>query len=281
MRSPKPAKADAAMRRNNHRVDVIPSGQVTADTRPDGAPPNGLPRGSKVAERVAAAIISDIAAERLKPGDRLQNEAAMIARFGLGRGSIREALRILEVHGVISLRSGPGGGPVVQAIHPQDVARALSLHLNQIDATLGELVSARRLLEPTVARLAAETQDAQGMERLRQALAREEVLEPGDPRYVEAANDFHWVLASMTGNRVLDLIATALKEMYTARVVGSGVAAETAAAADVRSQHRALGEAVLAGDADLAERLAREHMDTVLGRALAVSGFAESVITWG
>lgn len=238
-------------------------------------------RGSKIAERVAATIVTDIATEGLKPGDRLPNEAAMIARFGLGRGSIREALRILEVHGVINLRSGPGGGPVVNAIHPQDVSRALSLHLNQVGANLGELISARRFLEPTVARLAAETQDPEGLERLRQALAREEMLEPGDPRYVEAANDFHWVLASMTGNRVLDLIATALKEMYTTRVVGRGVAAETATASNIRSDHRALGEAVLAGDADLAERLAHEHMDRVLDRALAVPGFAESLITWG
>jgi len=261
-------------------VDITPSRQVTADMRPYGAEYNSLARGSKISERVAATLVSDIVNDGLKSGDRLPNEAAMIARFGLGRGSIREALRILEVHGIITLRSGPGGGPIVNDIHPQDVARALSLHLFQVRATMGELVTARRLLEPTVARLAAETQDPAGMERLREALAREDLIEPGDPRYIQAANDFHWVLSSMTGNRVLDLLAMALKEMYTARVVGGGLASETTAP-DIKDEHRAIGEAVLVGDADTAEKLASEHMDRYLGRVQSIAGFAESPITWG
>jgi len=261
-------------------LDIAPSRPVTADTRPYGAEYNSLARGSKISERVASTLVSDIVNEGLCAGDRLPNEAAMIARFGLGRGSIREALRILEVHGIITLRSGPGGGPIVNDVHPQDVARALSLHLFQTRATMGELVTARRLLEPTVARLAAETQDPEGMERLREALAREALIEDGDPRYIQAANDFHWVLSSMTGNKVLDLLAMALKEMYTTRVVGGGLASETTAP-DIRDEHRAIGEAVLMGDAETAEKLASEHMDRYLGRVQSISGFSESLITWG
>lgn len=274
-----PAKATTRTR-GKKSPDLTPARPVTPDTRPDGAEYNQLARGSKISERVAATLVSDIVSEGLKAGDRLPNEAAMIARFGLGRGSIREALRILEVHGIITLRSGPGGGPRVNSVHPQDVSRALSLHLNQIGSTMGELVSARRFLEPTVARLAAETQDPEGLERLREALAREEIIEVGDPRYIQAANDFHWVLATMTGNRVLDLLATALKEMYTSRVVGGGLASETTAP-DIRLEHRAIGEAILAADGVTAEALAREHMDRYLGRVQSVPGFSESLITWG
>lgn len=274
------ATKTAQKRRSKATVDITPSRQVTADTRPDGAEYNDLARGSKISKRVAEALVSDIVNEGLKAGDRLPNEAAMIARFGLGRGSIREALRILEVHGIITLRSGPGGGPIVNDIHPQDVARAVSLHLFQAGATMGELVTARRLLEPTIARLAAENRDPAGLERLREALAREELIEDGDPRYIQAANDFHWVLSSMTGNKVLDLLATALKEMYTSRVVGGGIASETTAP-DIRDEHRAIGEAVLRGDAAKAERLAGEHMDRYLGRVQAIPGFAKSPITWG
>jgi GntR family transcriptional regulator, transcriptional repressor for pyruvate dehydrogenase complex len=261
-------------------VDLAPSRPVTAGTRPNGAEYNSLARGSKISERVAATLVSDIVNEGLHGGDRLPNEAAMIARFGLGRGSIREALRILEVHGIITLRSGPGGGPIVNDVHPQDVARAFSLHLFQLRATMGELVTARRLLEPTVARLAAETQDPEGMERMREALAREDLIEPGDARYIQAANDFHWVLSSMTGNRVLNLVAMALKEMYTSRVVRGGLATETTAP-DIKDEHRAIGEAVLMGDAPMAEKLASEHMDRYLGRVQSIPGFSESLITWG
>jgi len=99
-------------------TDVASPRTVTADLRPEGSEDSGVARGMKTSERIAATIVADIAAQGLVPGDRLPNEAAMIERFQLGRGSVREALRILEVHGIIQLRSGPGGGPVVAAVRP-------------------------------------------------------------------------------------------------------------------------------------------------------------------
>jgi GntR family transcriptional repressor for pyruvate dehydrogenase complex len=260
-------------------IDLATKRAVTPNMRPEGSEENEVARGMKTSERIASTIVGDIATQGLKPGDRLPNEAAMIERFQLGRGSVREALRILEVHGIIQLRSGPGGGPVVAAVRPRDVARSFSLYLNQVGATMGELVDARTFLEPTVARLAAENQDPDGLERLREALAREDMIEDGDPLYIQAANDFHYVIGSMTGNRVLDLIATSLKELYTSRVVGGGLVTETTAPS-IRIEHRAIGEAVLTGDADLAEKLTREHMELYLGRVRSLPGVGESIITW-
>ena len=260
-------------------TDLVPLRVVTADSRPEGSEEHGVARGMKTSERIAAIIIEDIAGQGLVPGDRLPNEAAMIERFQLGRGSVREALRILEVHGIIQLRSGPGGGPVVGAVRPRDVARTFSLYLNRVGATMGELVDARTFLEPTVARLASEYQDPDGLERLREALAREELIEDGDPRYIQAANDFHYVVGSMTGNRVLNLIAMSLKELYTSRVVGGGLANATTAPS-IRLEHRAIGEAILSGDGDMAEELMRVHMNLYLGRVRSLPGVGDSVITW-
>src|SRR4051812_16787467 len=101
------------------------------------APP-ALPRPIKTSERIAAALIEDVNGEGLQPGDRLPNEAAMVERFQVGRGSLREALRILEVYGLISLKSGPGGGPVVQAVDPREVGRTFSLYLSIAGATIAE-----------------------------------------------------------------------------------------------------------------------------------------------
>lgn len=251
---------------------------MTPDTRPDGTENDDVARGMKTAERIAAAIVGDIAAQGLVAGDRLPNEAAMIDRFKLGRGSVREALRILEVHGVIQLRTGPGGGPVVAAVRPRDVARSFSLHLAQVGATMGELVDARTFLEPTIARLAAEQQDPRGLEQLREALTREGLIGDGDALYVQAANDFHYVIESMTGNRVLNLIAASLKEMYSVRVPGGGT--EQSTAPSIRVEHRAIGEAILAGNGDLAEVLMRQHMNRYLGRVRSLPGVGNSVITW-
>jgi len=153
------------------------------------------------------------------------------------------------------------------------------MYLGQVGATLNELAATRRLIEPTVARLAAETQDPVGLERLRKAMAREEMIEPGDSRYIQAANDFHYVIGSMTGNRVLDLLATSMKELYTTRVVGGGLASETTAPS-IRIEHRVIGEAILAGDGDRAEALTRDHMNLYLGRVQAIPSVADTIITW-
>jgi DNA-binding FadR family transcriptional regulator len=239
-----------------------------------------ISRGAKTSERIASVLVADIIDQNLGPGDRLPNEAAMTERFGVGRGSVREALRLLEVHGLINLRSGPNGGPVIIAVDPRYVGRTLSLYLSLRGATIDELVQTRLFLEPQVARLAAENISSDTSARLKAALAQEEAAATGSRSYIDAANEFHYVLATITGNRVLDLVATALKELYTVRVVGAGVARDTTDPS-IRLEHRQIGEAILAGDADLAERLMRTHMSYYLGRGKEVAPHLPATrITW-
>jgi DNA-binding FadR family transcriptional regulator len=243
---------------------------------------SGIERGSKTSERVASAIVDDIVAAGLRPGDRLPNEAAMIDRFRVGRGSLREALRILEVYGLISMRSGPGGGPIVDAVDPRSVSRTFSLYLHLSGSTMGELIETRLQIEPMVARFAAmHIKDGDNAARLKEALTHEQAISAEDSKYIDAANDFHYVLASLTGNRVFDIVATALKELYTTRIVGGGLASQTTEPS-IRFEHQEIGEAILAGNAKKAERLMSEHMDLYIRRLANVDpNFAKSVIDWG
>lgn len=239
-----------------------------------------LSRGSKVSERIASALVNDIIERGLGPGDRLPNEAVMSEYFGVGRGSVREALRLLEVHGLISLVTGPKGGPVIVAVDPRYVARTLSLYLSLRGATIEELAHTRLFIEPHVARLAAENLSPDRSARLEAALAAEEAVAGGDHNYIEAANEFHYVISTMSGNRVLDLVATALKELYTGPIVGGGVARVTTDPS-IRLEHREIGEAILAGDADRAEDLMREHMNYYLGKIRDTApSFPATRITW-
>ncbi|WP_214109405.1 FadR/GntR family transcriptional regulator [Acrocarpospora catenulata] len=244
--------------------------------------PNQLSRPIKTSERIAAALVEDVIRDGLQPGDRLPNEAAMVERFQVGKGSVREALRVLEVYGLISLKSGPGGGPIVQAVDPREVGRTISLYLSLRGATIAELIETRMFIEPMVARLGAQNRDPRALQRLEHALEVEASLSEGDnSRYVQAANDFHYVVASMTGNTVFDLVATALKELYTTKVVEAGI---TAAIAQKRicMEHREIGNAILGGDADEAERLMREHMAFYVGRLKNTDpAFAGLRISWG
>ena len=242
-------------------------------------PPPALDRALKTSDRIAAAIIEDIVTNGLQPGDRLPNEAAMVERFRVARGSLREALRILEVHGLISQRTGPGGGPFVIAVHPRNVARTFSLYLHLAGATIRELLEARLFVEPMIARQAALTGGPVELQRLRDAVEYEASIPARDGRYLHAANNFHYALATMSGNRVIDLVATALKELSTSRVVEGGLIGLSQD--DLRHEHAAIAEAIFRGDAATAERLTGEHTQFYLGLVAAVPGLAQQTISWG
>jgi GntR family transcriptional regulator, transcriptional repressor for pyruvate dehydrogenase complex len=246
-----------------------------------GAEKTPVDRQVKTSERIASAIVGLVIEQGLKEGDRLPNESEMIEQFRVGRGSLREALRILETYGMISLRSGPGGGPVILNVSPADVSRSFSLYLKLSGATIHELADARKVIDPLMARLAAENMNELAAQQLREALDREEKAARDKTTVVATANDFHYVLASLTGNSVLNLVATSLKEMYTSRFVMIGLA-ERVTRPSIRKEHRRIGDAVLNGDADLAEKLMREHAAKHFDQALRISpSFSNSVISWG
>src|SRR6478736_4725215 len=67
------------------------------------------PRAEKVSEVVARSIVQDIASRELQPGTMLPPESVMLERYRVGRASLREGLRILEIQGLITIKPGPGG----------------------------------------------------------------------------------------------------------------------------------------------------------------------------
>src|ERR1700728_4543760 len=86
-------------------------------------------RSLKASELIARDLASYIVDQDLPEGTALPPEREMVASFGVGRNTLREALRILETRGVITIRSGPGGGPVVRRPRPSDLGEAMTLIL--------------------------------------------------------------------------------------------------------------------------------------------------------
>src|SRR5262249_39730441 len=123
-------------------------------------------RADKISEVLARRIVRDIARDGLEPGAMLPPEAVMLQRLGVGRASLREALRILEVYGLIATRPGPGGGPTGRAPASHEFARASTFYFNVQRATLHDLLEARRCVEPLLARLAASSHDAGAVEAI-------------------------------------------------------------------------------------------------------------------
>jgi DNA-binding FadR family transcriptional regulator len=216
-----------------------------------------LLRIAKVAEAIAHDIVRKIAAENAQPGTQLPSEPQMVADYGVSRASLREALRVLEIHGLITIKPGAGGGPVVAGVDPAYFGRMATLYFQVGGMTFNELIEARLVIEPVMARLAAERRDPLLLEEL--IAAGSATQSPDDETYLRSSKDFHRLIAAMAGNRVLSLYCLALEDIFHDRVTGMLFPPKRRGA--VAEAHKAIAEAIARGDATGAEALMREHME--------------------
>jgi DNA-binding FadR family transcriptional regulator len=210
-----------------------------------------------VAERLAAEIRSGTYA----PGERLPSERDLARRLAVGRASVREAIAALQVEGLIETRPGSGSFVAADAATRLPAVTALP-H----DASPSSLLEARELLEPAVARLAAERARPDAVaERL---LAEMETA--ADARDIAGWNDsdrlFHRQIAAMTGNPVLlgiaDHIAGLMDQPLWQRLRDDSIAESGHIAIHV-AEHHMIYEAVAGGQPDAAAFYAHEHVKRV------------------
>jgi GntR family transcriptional repressor for pyruvate dehydrogenase complex len=219
-------------------------------------------RPLKVAEVVARNILDDVLARHLPAGTLLDPEAAMAQRFGVGRASLREALRILEVQGLLVIKPGPGGGPVVSDVSSHAYARTSSFYFKATGITLRDLIRTKVVLEPVLARLAAgrcTPGDVGRLERVLEAEQRE--LDDEPERWGPSPSDFHSLVASLSGDPVLDLFTTSIVEIQTDWLLRRPPLHDMAGVLGI---HRQIAEAIATGDAESAERHTRRHAEDQL-----------------
>ncbi|WP_049758264.1 FadR/GntR family transcriptional regulator [Phenylobacterium zucineum] len=160
-----------------------------------------------LASRIRKRIING----ELKAGDKLPPEANLITEFEVSRPTIREAIRILESEGLISVSRGARGGARVNAASTELVTRAAGLALQARNATLKDIYEARALIEPPAARLAAERRSKQASAALRAHIAVEWAAGEDDVLRAKAVAEFHRILLEECGNVALGMVGTALQ----------------------------------------------------------------------
>jgi GntR family transcriptional repressor for pyruvate dehydrogenase complex len=277
----KPVDGGTRERTRRNRESANPSGaELPAPMR---AAMEELPgdRADKVSEIIARQIVRDIASQRYRPGTMLPPEAVMLERFQVGRASLREALRIVEVYGLITIKPGPGGGPVVQDVTARQFARAATFYFHLHGATFRDLLEARRAVEPMMARLAATHADPDALERLKAEVSEtRQAYETGDlPEWRQHTGEFHALVASASGNHILDLFGLSLKELYSERLEHRVVGKTDRPT--VLAEHAAIANAIIRRRPAEAERLMTEHMETFTTLTMhLVSGLLDDILDW-
>ena len=230
-------------------------------------------RVPKTAELVAARISRRIIRGEVKEGEALLPESELMAEFGVSRPTLREAFRILESEALISVTRGSRGGA---RVHPPDirvVARFAGLFLQYAGTTLEDVQTARVVVEPPAARMLAERRDREATAKLRELIAREELVLEDSHAFAELSTRFHELLMELAGNRTLALVVGMLHDIIEMHVESSmeRYPDVDATRRSVRSQERLL-ELIEAGDVEGAEQHWRDHVRNAGRWILDVAG---------
>jgi DNA-binding FadR family transcriptional regulator len=187
---------------------------------PDSFLRGGRRRNLKTSERIARDIAAYIVDARLPEGARLPHEKEMLDMLGVGRMTLREALRLLETQGVIDIRSGPHGGPVVRRPQPEDLAGSLTLLLQFHAASLADVMLARQALEPMVARLAAERVTDEQLDALAETVDLMRRHAGSQDVFRRENERFHQLVAEAAGSVTLQVFSDTLKTIASGEEVG-------------------------------------------------------------
>lgn len=182
-----------------------------------------VPRASElVADKLRSLIVDGVVHE----GANLPSEKELVAQLGVSRSTLREALRILEVEGLISTRTGPKGGILVKRPGSANLTRSLSLLLQLEDTPFSVLLEARRLLEPLCANLAAERVTSEEMAELENIIQQMRLNLDDTTAYVRQQLAFHLKVFAAAHNDVLRLYTTSVGELISARTTQVGLSLE-------------------------------------------------------
>jgi GntR family transcriptional regulator, transcriptional repressor for pyruvate dehydrogenase complex len=220
-------------------------------------------RPLKTAEAFARDLVRDIVNKGLRTGDKLPSEAVMLEEFGLSRESLREGLRLLEVQGLITIRRGPGGGPIVGHLDPASLGRTSTLYYHLAGGTYAELMEAWVVTETILAERAARNPDR---DAVREAMEPYRVPPPADDegltQFVLAHTHFHGVLASLVENRVLEMMLQTIGQIVTHHVLGHADPRHDRE--QIEADHAAIATAVAAGAPQKAAKAMERHIETMI-----------------
>lgn len=213
---------------------------------------------------VLESIEADLLCGRLRPGDRLPGERALSASLGVGRSSVREAIRVLEVLGLIrtATGSGPTAGAIIVALPGGGMSALMRLQVAATGFAVADIVGTRLVLETAVVGELAEASPSPDLAASVELLNVMESRALSDAEFLALDAQFHLSLADASGNQVIAATMAGLRssiESYV-RAGAERVASWTETSARLCREHRAIIAAIGSGDADLARHLVHAHI---------------------
>jgi GntR family transcriptional regulator, transcriptional repressor for pyruvate dehydrogenase complex len=175
-------------------------------------------RQPRLAEIIAASLRDDILSGRLKEGDLLPRQEHLFKEFRVSLPAVREAMRILETEGLISVRRGNVGGAVVHLPTPERTAQMISMVLQSRGTTPDDVSGALLNLEPVCARMCAARPDrlTEVVPALRAAVEAQQAHFDDVANWNHNARRFHEAIVATCGNETMIVVIGALEAIWSA-----------------------------------------------------------------
>jgi GntR family transcriptional regulator, transcriptional repressor for pyruvate dehydrogenase complex len=257
---------------------MVPTARVDRPLDGRGSTMTGS-RPPKAALLVAQRIVRDVVRAGLGPGDLLPPERVMLETYETGRGTLREALRLLEFQGVIALKPGPGGGPILLNPAASHLASTLQLLMQLNRATYRSIVEVRTAMEPMISQLAAQRMTDEALQQL--TLTIDQMRDYLDDRdsFLESNKRFHDVIAWSSGNVLFAYIVDSLLDILDGTVIGIDYPRHRRVA--ILKAHEEIYTALAGRDPDASEQRMREHIEAYARYAQRkFPEVLDQVITW-
>jgi len=215
-------------------------------------------RKNKVYEEVARQI-ERLILKKLQPGDKLPSERELAEMLGVSRSSIRDAIRSLELMGLVEPRQG--AGTIVCEVSAESLVNPLSNLLVRQQQQVSELLDFRKMLEPPLAGRAANHASDEEVAEMEEILRRQDEKLRLGRLAIEEDSEFHYSVAMASGNtvvlKVLDILMDLLRETRERSLQLDGRPAKSLAG------HRRILAAIKRHDGEAAKAAMRRHIEDI------------------
>lgn len=209
-------------------------------------------------EEISSRVKTLIFEGTLKPGDKLPSELELAKQFGVGRQSVREALRLLELSGLVSIQKGYGGGPIVKDTISTRIRNLYLDAFRMEKITVEEFTSARLVIEKAILNEVIDKADDSDIKCLQANLAQAEELIVNKKLATDENFDFHALLAKASKNKVFMILEKSINAIH--RNLRSRSTADFKTTRNAVKAHQKILDAIIKKDREKAIKLLDHHI---------------------
>ncbi|OPY75999.1 MAG: HTH-type transcriptional regulator LutR [Syntrophorhabdus sp. PtaU1.Bin058] len=221
----------------------------------------------RIFEKIVDEIKSAIETDKLRPGDKLPPEMELAKIFGVSRVTVREALRILELSGLILIKQGTKGGAFIKKMDaPQKLKECLSDYLKVGNITIDQLAEARYWIESIVMDIVCQKARKKDFELLSKSVKKaEQFYREGRERdRIDENWNFHILLVKITGNKIL--IETVISIIEMMRYMMLKITTDRKITENAFKAHKEIVDLLESGNLEKAKAVNRTHIEDLNDR---------------